>query len=298
MMELECQIQGQLSRFKNAELTAPPWTVLSQLPDYCFRILAADGLPSHPVALIDELPLEEKILELELDKQYPNRQATITVFRKSEVAFRLVSTTKDEQNNSFDRESLDINMAHTRLIPTFAASKDSSNANNSLYLWPNHIQPYCYTLVDPKSVHEFQRALLGHRVSHEMSNIKWCIEYQAMGKRGMSGNAKLQFWQPKPLSKKLSYSEPPPVDDPGSSAVKDASSPSSSVKPRQLHRSTASQPTRSVIESRVSGSCGDGIALLRREPPALIFFTECEKRYSFLHLKCMARKTCLDFILY
>ncbi|KAL8719955.1 MAG: hypothetical protein Q9225_003103 [Loekoesia sp. 1 TL-2023] len=279
--ELEDQIQRQLDRFKREELTAPSRNVLSELPDSCFDIWVDQGPPLHPIALTDERPLEEKILELELNNQYPKGQSTIATFRKSDVVFRLVSTTNDEQNNSFYRESV-VNMAHTRLIPNFAPSKDSCNANYSLYYCQNHIQPYCYTFRDPESVREFQRALLGYRVSHDASNTKWCIEFQAFCKRGMSGNATLQLWHLKPLSKNLPYSKPLPLGNHNSSTVSGARSHSRSTERRGFNQSATSRPPGSAIESRVSGPCGDGIALLRPEPPVLVIFTECEKRYSFL----------------
>ena len=288
MSELKCEIQRQLDRFQSAELVAPEWSVISQLPDSCFSIWIDNEPSAHPASLTGGQPLEEKILELELEKEQPNRQSTLTVFRKSDVVFRLLLTNKDEKNNSF--ESVDVNMAHTRLIPTFAASEDSCSANHSLYLWPDHIQPRCYTMVDSKAVHDFQRALLGYRVSHEMTKVKWCIEYQTVHKRGMSGEARLQLWQLKPLSRKFLYSEQSPRENQDTSAVKYTGSPCESAQNQQRHGSYLSQRPCSAIESRVSGSCGDGIALLRPELPAIVMFTEYKKRYNLLHLRCTVRE--------
>ena len=295
--ELEHQIKHQLSRFETNELTAPPVDVLSQLPDSCFSIWVGDGTSPQPLPVTYGRPLEEKILELELIDQYPERQSTLTIFKKSDDAFRLVSTSKNEQNNSFDRECVDVNMAHTRLIPTYAASKDTCNTDYSFLLSQHHIQSYCYTFQDLEGAHEFQRALTGYRVSCEIPNVKWLLEHQKWCKRGMSGNATLQFWQMKPLSKKVPYSEPE-LELLGnhcsndSSTTKGANSPSISTGLKRFNQSATSQPPRSANESRVSGCCGYGTALLRPEPPVLAILNECEKKYSFLHLRRMTTKAC------
>ena len=289
MRDLELQIQDQLSRFESGKLDSPSWADLSQLPDSCFSIWIDDEPKTPSLTLTDEQPLEEKILELELDSQYPSRHSTITIFRKSDVNFQLVSTTKDERNKYTERESVMINMAHTRLIPTYAVSENSDETTHSLLLCQDHSEPRCHTLLDAKSVREFQRALLGYRVSQDMIHIKWCIEFQSICKRGISGNGRLQFWQPKPLAKNAPDSTHQPTSSEGSSSSRDAYSPLRSESPRKLQQSVLSKSSRSVIESRVSGSSGDGIAILRPELPVLVIFTECDDKYNFLHLKCMVR---------
>ena len=279
--EIEGSIREELSRFQRGDLSAPPFEVLSRLPENFFNIWVDEEAPPHPAALTEERPLEEKILELDLPNPYRTRQSTLTIFRKSHVGFRLVSTTKDDQNKDFSsEESVDVSMDHIRLIPTFAVSKDSSSAINNVVLCGNHSQLRSYTLRDTTEVALFQRALTGFRVFHEMLDIKWCIEYQSFGRRGISGSARLQLWHLKPLPRILPPSESP--------AAGNTHAPIKSPNLRRFWTSGTSQPSGTAIGSR-----GDGVLLLRPEPPVLVIFTQCEKTYSFFHLQCMSRKATL-----
>lgn len=290
--KIEGKIRDQLDRFQNRELCAPPLGNLFLLPDNYFSIWVDEVSSLHPSALTEEPPLEEKILELPLSNPYPNHhQFTLTIFRKSDVTFRLVSTTKDGQNQDFYKEeSVVINMVHTQLMPNFADSKDVSNDKNNVLICENHSQPREYTLQNLDHVALFQRALTGFRVSHDMSEIKLHIEYQNISKAAVSGNARIQLWHLKPLPKILPPDESPPINNDSSSTAKSAHSPSESANLRRFWTSGTSQYAESIFVSPVIGSCGDGVALLRPELPVLVIFTECENKHNFFHLRCMPRK--------
>ena len=292
--ELEGEIRDQLNRFQRGDLSAPSSEVLSQLPKHCFNIWVTEGASPHTAALTENQTIEEKILELKLPSSSRTHQTILTIFRKSQFAFRLVSTTTDDQNKDFYKEeSVEVNMNHTRLIPTFAATIDSCKAMNNVLLCADYSQPKAYDLQDSTDVAQFQRALTAFRVDHDMSDIKWCIEYQRIGKHGMSGMARLQLWHLKPFPNILPQSESLPTGSEGSSISTSEHSPMRNANLRRFWTSGTSQSSGSPIRSPVMGSCGDGVVVLGPEPPILIIFTQYKNKYSFLHLQCMPRKAVL-----
>ena len=293
--ELEGEIRDQLNRFREGpegDLSAPSPEVLSQLPKHCFNIWITEEASPHTAALTEDQPLEEKILELDLPSPSRTHQSTLTIFRKSQFAFRLVSTTTDDQNKDFYREeSVEVNMNHTRLIPTFAATRDSCKGMNNVLLCADYSQPKLYDLQDSTDVARFQRALTAFRVDHDMPNIKWCVEYQRIGKHGMSGMARLQLWHLKPFPNILPQSESVPSESGGSPIATSEHSPMRNANLRRFWTSGTSKISGNPIRSLVMGSCGDGVVVLGPEPPILIIFTQYENKYSFLHLQCMPRRT-------
>ena len=290
MRELEDRVKDQFVRFDEGGLLRPPPDILSRLPDNCFSIWVDEGSSPRPAALTEHRPSEEKILELELLSQYSTHRSSLTVFRRSDIAFRLVTATKDNQNDSFhSEESMDVNMIQTGLVPAFATSQDSSIVNNNVLLCNQGHDTKYYNLPNPGDIAEFQRALTGFRVSQDMSNISWHIEFNKFSKRGISGMARLQFWQLKPLPK-IGQSKDSEPRERSSSSSATPHSPLGSINLRQFWTSGGTQLPGSSIVAPVNGSSGDGIAgiaLTRPEVPVLIFFTMCEGKYAFLHLPCM-----------
>ena len=287
--ELEDEITNQLIRFDTGELEQPSLDVIVRLPDCCFAIWVDEGPLPRPAALAEQRPFEEKILELALPSLYGNRQSTLTVFRKSDIALRLVSTTKDEQNKDFhSEESMDVNMNSTRLVPAFAASQDTSTIDNSVLLCNSQgEETKWHHLQDLSDVAKFQRALTGFRVSHDMSNISWHMEFNRFSKTGISGKARLQFWHLKPLPKISPPGDITTSAGSGSSTGTSPQSPSGSANLRRFWTSGTIQLPGSSIASPVSGSRGDGIALTRPELPVLVIFTMCDRKYTFFHIQSM-----------
>lgn len=288
MRELEDEVRGQLVRFQEGGLPEPPLETLSRLPDNCFSIWVHEQSSPRPAALTEHRPSEEKILELALQSGYSTHPSTLTIFRKSDTALRLVSATKDEQNERFHlEESMDVNMLQTGLVPVFAASQDTSTVNNNVLLCHQGQDTKSYNLRNPADVAQFQRAMTGFRVSHDMSNITWHVEFPAWIKAdSLSGKARLQFWHLKPLPK----IQPPPDTEPGegssSSSGSTPYSPVGSIDLRRFWTSGTTSLPKSSVASPVTGSRGDGIALTHPELPVLILFTKCEGKYAFLHLQC------------
>ena len=309
--ELENQISDQLSRFDSGELEPPKHHVILGLSNDCFSVWVPEEPMPRPAVLPEQRPPEEKILELALAGPYESRRSILTVFRKSDVAFRLVSTTKDEQNKDFHREeSLDVNMDSTRFIPAFATSHDGDPRNNKVLLCNSRGQGLeWYHFQDSSAVAEFQRALTGYRVSHDMSNISWNMNYR----KGMFGKARLQFWHLKPLKNLASPvdgtnmagsgfsvgANPQSVD--GTTLVGSDSSvrvgpqsvdgttlvgSDSSVRlGLQSPTSNTLQLSGSTIAAAMTGSRKDGLDVTGPEPPVLVIFTKCESKYTIFHIR-------------
>ena len=259
--ELEDKISDQKSRFESHELEQPTPEVIARLPDHCFAIWVHEEPLPRPAVLAEQGLLGDKILELALPSVDDNQRSTLTVFRETDIAFCLVSTTKDEQKPDFNVEkSVNVNMNSTRFIPAFATSDHGEPMNNKVLLCNNQGQePIWHVFQDSSAVAEFQRALTGYRVSNSMSNISWHIEFSNFSTRAISGKATLQFWHLKPLPKLLPFV--------------DGTAPS------------GSEISGSTPVAQETGSRGDSVALTPPEPPVLVIFTMCESKYTFFHIK-------------
>lgn len=287
LRELKDDIRDQFRRFESGTLVAPSSDVLSRLPDSCFSIWVVEETSVRPPDLAEQRPFEEKILELALPSSYGSRQSALTVFRKSDMELRLVSTTKDEQNKDFHREeSMDINMNLTRLIPAYAVPDEGSKPTNNVLLCATQAHnPKWYTLKDAESVARFQQALTVHRVFHEMSNMAWSIEGSV--KPHKSGRGRLQLWHYKPLSTLRNEAETRALECGSPTAVSPQSPPIGTLKMKR-HSTAISGATLvsdSSITSSVNGLRDDGTALMQPVPPVLVILTMCERKYTFLHIK-------------
>lgn len=285
--ELEDKVRTQFVRFQQGDLLLPPLDAVTQLPDKYYRIWVEEEPSPRPAALTEHRPSEEKILELPLQSVHSTYRSTLTVFRESDTALRLVSATVDDQNDNFLlQDSMDVDMNQTGLVPVFAASLDSSTVNSNVLLCKHGQDTKCYNLRDPADNAQFQRALTGFRVSHDMSNVSWHIEFDKFSKSGESGKARLQLWQLKPLPKLKS---PQDTDSAERSDSFSGRTPHSHVDSLNLRRFWTSGTTlpESNIASPVNGSSGVGIALTRPKPPVLIILTMCGDRYAIFHLQCM-----------
>ena len=289
IMELDDKVRGQFVRFQQNDLSPPPLDALIRLPDKSFSIWFGEEPPPRPSALIERQPSDEKVLELPLQGAHGTYQSTLTVFRKSDTTLRLVSATEDQNDNFLLLDRMDVNMNQTGLVPVFAASQDTSTVNSNVLLCNQGQNAKCYSLREPADVVRFQRALTGYRVSHDMSNISWHIEFDRFGKPGESGKARLQLWQLKPLPKIREPKDTESAERSSSSSGHTPRSPTDSLKLRRFWTSGTTLPATSIA-SPVNGSHGAGIALTSPEPPILIIFTMRGDRYTFLHLKCMLNR--------
>lgn len=296
LRELKDEIREQFRRFDTGNLVAPPHDAIARLPDSCFAIWVVESSSPPPPDLAEQRPFEEKILELALPSSHETRQSSLTIFRKSDVDFRLVSTTTDEHNKDFHREeSMDISMHSTRLVPAYGIPDGVATPTNNILLCSNQAQTQkWYSLVDAAGVARFQQALTGYRVFHDMHDVSWSIEGSA--KPHNHGNGRLQLWHFKPLSKipselevkdlgrKLSISTSgysPHIGGPKVDKVMTGMS-GATYPPA---RSATSPVSIGSIASPVNGPRGEGTALIRPEAPSLIMLTMCERRYTMWHIK-------------
>ena len=210
MRNLEDEIRVQFRRFESRQLIAPTQDVISILPDSYYSIWVIEGPPLRQLDMTEQRPLEEKILELSLPQSYGTRQSSLTVFRKSDTQFRLVTTTKRPDNPMFHHaEGFYVDMTSTRLIPSYAAPNQKSSVTNNMVLCSDKGQfPEWISLNDSAAITSLQRALMGYRVHHDMSNLSWCIN--GSKEEGEWGHGRLQLWQPKPLPEILPNRETQP----------------------------------------------------------------------------------------
>ena len=199
MRSLEDEIRVQFRRFEGRQLIAPMQDVISILPDSYYSIWVVEGPPLRPLDMAEQRPLEEKILELSLPQPYVTRQSSLTVFRKSDTQFRLVTTTKRPDNPMFHHaEGFHVDMTSTRLIPSYAAPNQKASVTNNIALCNDKGQsPEWVSLSDSTDIASLQQALMGYRVHHDMSNLSWCIN--GSKEEGDWGHGRLQLWQPKSL---------------------------------------------------------------------------------------------------
>ncbi len=285
MKELEDDIRAQFRRFDTGQLVCPPSDRISLLPESCYSIWFIEKPPTHPPHLAEQQPLEEKILELTLPGTSGTRKSTLTIFRISESEMRLVTTTKDDQNQYFHHEKeTHVNMEADRLVPTYATPGDASTMTNNVMICSNDGQNLrWFSLKDPADVLQFQRALTGFFVSHQMFDVSWFIE--GSSKSNKLGKGGLQFWYLKPFQ---------PIGEDGKRLSCDRSSVASPKSPT-LSASTTRQSTglsfsstllsAGSVTSTVNGPQGNGTALVRAEVPRIIIFTRCEGMYVLLQLK-------------
>lgn len=276
--------------------------------------------PVRPPDLAEQRPLEDRIFEVALSSPIAGRKSILTIFRSSDVDFRLVIATSwtDEQNQLLvERESFLLNMTTTRFIPAYAvpnAGPKSPTVNNILLYQTQDDHPFWQYLKCPDDVFLFQQALIGYHVCHEMVDVRWC--FNGSEKPEKSGKCKLQFWQVKRLLPKVAHTGETesfrrslhPVRStissitspmsPAESSLRHQMGPASpTVSPtsprstpefsnQSTHHSTATRlSSSSSITSRVTGSRGDGTAIVPPDPPVLILYTMHEERYTIQHLE-------------
>ena len=291
MIELEDDIRGQFGRFNTGQLIRPPSDRILLLPESCFSIWFIETPPIRAPDLAEQRPLEEKILELNLPGTSDTRKSTLTVFRKSESKMRLVTTTKDTQNQYYHQEQgTNINMEANRLIPTYATPGGASTMTNNVMICSNEGQdPEWCSLKDLDDVMQFQRALTGFFVSRDMLNVSWSNE--GSSKSNNFGRGRLQFWYWKPSEPIGEDGNRRPCDR--SSSISTPLSPNQSAARRR--QSTGFSTSATLLStgsfvSTVNGPQGSGTALIRPEVPRIMVFTKCERQYVLLQLKRKFRK--------
>ncbi|KAL8661587.1 MAG: hypothetical protein Q9202_005473 [Teloschistes flavicans] len=284
MRELEMDIKTQLHRFDAQQLIAPPISDLLQLTDEYYTVWVDEEPPLQSLDIVEQRPLEEKILELALPESYGNRQTSLTVLRKSEYEFRLVKMTKMADNPFYhSEEGSNVNMNSTRLIPAYKTpGVESADAQNLALCSDRGQHEEWHLLKGPNDVAALQRALTGYRIHHEMSGFSWCIN----GSKEPEdfGTGSLQMWQLKPLPK-VELDLGKPVERVTSNLSQLTACQLTAVNDNPWQPGSASPNMTSSDLGLVNGPRSGGIELMRPEAPSLIIFTMCQGRYTFLHMK-------------
>jgi hypothetical protein len=292
------KLLNEYKRFESQSLIAPPPDIISRLPDECFLIWIAQAPTIRPPDLAEQRPLEDLILEISLPSPVPGRKSVLTIFRISDVEFRMVTATTwtDEQNRSLvERESFPINMTTTRFVPAYAISTTDSRAqtvNNVLLYQTQDHHPLWQYLKCADDVFRFQQALTGYFVCCEMVNVRWSFNGSSNPEK--IGSGKLQLWQVKRLPKVVRTGETDRSS--GTSLVSPAGSPplppmspqtpnTPDFRTQSTNASTATYFSSSSITSRVTGNRDNGTVIFPPDPPVLIMYTMCDERYTLLHLE-------------
>lgn len=288
------KILGEYGRFESGSLIAPPSDVICRLPDDCFLVWVVQTPTIRPPDLAEQRPLEDRILEVAVASPAAGRKAVLTVFRTSDVDFRMVTaaTWTDEQGRLLvERESFLLNMTTTHFVPAYAVpnATPAQTVNNVLLYQPQDGHPLWQNLKSPEDVSLLQQALIGYHRCVDLANVKW--SFNGSEKVEKSGRGHLQLWQVKRLAAKViqpaeNASLRGPSQPGGSTASVGMSRvASASQRTQSAHYSTASFLSSTSMTSRVTGSRDNGTVIVPPEPPALIMYTMHDERYTIQQLE-------------
>jgi hypothetical protein len=292
------KIVNEYRRFESNSLIPPPTDDISRLPDDCFLIWIAQAPTIRPPDLAEQRPLENLILEVAIASPVADRRSVLTIFRSSDVDFRMVTATTwtDEQNRLVERESFPINMTTTRLIPAYAVpNQPARRQTNNFLLYPTQ-DPLWIDLECQEDVPLFQQALTGYHICHDVVDVTW--SFNGSEKSEKSGNGKLQLWQVSRLLPKVAQtgnfapsaaaeaSSTPPPRSPDSQGERPMSGKGPlTPKSTSIVDSTATCLSSGSLTSRLTGSRDNGTVIFPPDPPVLIMFTMLDGRYIIQHFE-------------
>lgn len=286
LKEVELDIIREYRRFDSERLVAPAIDVIIILPNECFSIWIVETPLVRPLKLTEQRPLEDKILQLTLSDPLATPEFGLTLFRKSDEEFRIVTATTIP--GEIEREGCSINMTSTRLIPAYVMGERATlgtNPVNNLLLYRIEDQdPLWQDLKNSKNVEQFQQALTGYRVFYDTrSKVRW--SFNGSTRPGECGDGRSQLWQVKRIAKILQDGEVPSSQY-ASSPITSSHSPSEMEGIRRSSMgSTHTFLSTSSVTSQVTGNRANGIAILPPDPPVLMIYTLHEEKYTFLHVE-------------
>ncbi|KAL9594284.1 MAG: hypothetical protein Q9219_007111 [cf. Caloplaca sp. 3 TL-2023] len=293
LAEIRNEIINEYRRFETPQtLEAPSEDVILLLSGDCFSIWVPEPSTLEPAPLAEQGPTEEKILTLDLPDPSSTRQCSLTVLKRSSIEFRLVTTIVDKYNKDFRHEKeIVVNSDASAIVPAYAIPSGQTGNPNSLLISNYHVHDLNWHFLKSfEDVKSLQQALLGYRVFHEMSDVRWSLT--GSSKAGKIGQAHLQLWQLLALrdveleTKRLSLQPVPSAHTapPLQSPAWEARTPLGQRRLTTLSGSTVLSDHS--MTSRVTGPRGEGgTALLPPNPPVFVLFTLHEGRYTFLHME-------------
>ncbi|KAL8717384.1 MAG: hypothetical protein Q9225_005365 [Loekoesia sp. 1 TL-2023] len=291
LQELRINISKEFERFDSQKLEAPSEDVVLLLDDRSYSIWRTETPAIGPAPLAEQGPAEETILELELPDSSATRQSSLTVHRRSFIEFRLVTTIVDKHNKDFRHEKeIVVNTDASAIVPVYALPSQESPSPSNILISNHHVRDLNWqTLKTSGDVDLLQQALLGYRVFHSMSDIRWSIN--GSNKPGETGQARMQLWQHKTL-RDLSQGEN------GLRLHQLASSASESQLQSPVHEAEQAQGQRRMttlsgstiisgpsMTSKVTGPRGQATVLLPPNPSVLVLFITHEGKHAFLHVE-------------
>jgi hypothetical protein len=198
------EVRNEFERFETEVLIKPVIEDISRLPDEYFQIWI---VRAPTVCLSDwakDESSEDLILDIAISCSTAGGQSNLKIFRRSELEFRMVTATtftNEENREAMHQRIFPLNMTETRLIAAYAESNQPATmSTNKFLLYPTQDhRPLWQDFKSKDDIFLFQQALIGYRVHHEMTNVKW--SFNGSDKPGKYGIGMLQLWQPKPLPK-------------------------------------------------------------------------------------------------
>ncbi|KAG8527787.1 uncharacterized protein KY384_007941 [Bacidia gigantensis] len=281
LRELKTNIIQEYGRFHTRKLRAPPQDAIVLLPDQCFTIWAKQAPPLRPPDLAEKRHEEELLLELNLPESAGSYTTALTVFKRSAIEFRFVTSTKHSMNPGDYQKEVIINTDVIRVVPAYAIP--DAGANNIL-LSSSHVKdPRWQYLSSFEDVKALQHVLTGYRVHHSMENVTWSIN--GSSSPGKIGKGVLQLWQRQVLPVPSENSPRPPMQR----ATSTSSPNSSNLKRASTTLSTATTFVSGCsMTTVVNGTQSDATAVLMPENPVLVLMTLRHGIYTIIHLELEA----------
>lgn len=248
---------------------------------------ATEPPDTDPAPLAEQGLTEEKKFEAELPESLATRQCSLTVLKRSLVEFRLVITILDKKHR--EKETA-VNTNAFAIVPTYAASSDHSTTLNSILISSRHVHDQRLQILRTfDDIKLLQQALLGYRVFHAMTNVRWSIN--GSSEPSYMGHARTQLWQLMILKDPSLDQNNPPLHQLSSTGMEPQPprpEPESKIRPGPRTMSTFSGLTMlscQSLVSKVKGSRGEATALSPPSPPVFILFTSHGGKHGFLHLQ-------------
>ncbi|KAL9025553.1 MAG: hypothetical protein Q9196_005647 [Gyalolechia fulgens] len=293
LAEIRSEVANQYRRFDSPRtLEAPPEDVILLLSDSCYSVWVVEPSSPEPAPLAEQGPTEEKILEIDLPDPSLTRQCSLTVLKRSPSEFRLVTTVIDKHNKDFRHEKeMVVNTDASAIVPTYAAGLSEQSASpNSILISNSHVHDLNWQLLkSADDVKLLQQALLGYRVFHPMSDVRWSLN--GSNESGRAGHAYTQLWQLKALKDLSLVHERLQLEHATSqngNIQPHSPGEGARIPPGQKRLTTLSGSTMvsgQSMTSRVTGSRGEGTVLIPPNPPVFMLFTMHEGKHAFLHLE-------------
>ncbi len=257
---------------------------LANLNSSAYWIWSAE-VESTSKRLIDQNGQEEKILEISLSAPAGIRKHDLLVFRRSATTLRLVRSAIEDDSGIAHPESEKINTHVDRFIPWYAIPTSTPSLSVEICSG-NETGGTTYDFQNETDVFNFQRAITGYQVVHDMPRIQWALNKQQLqvSSKVLEGTARLQLWLWKPLPSIQAQSLNSPQLSTSPTSTLSGSSQWTNTTNATLAKLT--QRCDSSVVSVAENTNGDSVvAAVKPQLPSVVIFTKLEGKYTFLSLE-------------